>query len=67
MEVKTETYYGLKTMARKCLKYGQVEKILMYLENAPIYYAKYKKKEREGKALMELIKEEEITWKTKYT
>ena len=29
----------------------------MYLQNAQIYYAKYKKEEIEVKALMELIKE----------
>ena len=32
-------------MARKFLKYGQVESILMHLQNVPIYYATYKKEE----------------------
>ena len=44
-------------MARKFLKNGQVESFLMHLQNAPIYYAKYKKEESEIKALMELIEE----------
>ena len=47
-------------MAIKFLKYRQVESILMHLQNAPIYYDKYKKKESEVKALMELIKEEGV-------
>ena len=42
----------------------------MYLQNAPIYYDKYKKEESEIKALMELIKgvaevtatEKKLTW-----
>ena len=41
VEVKAKTYYCLKTIGRK---YGHVETILMHLQNAPIYYAKYKKK-----------------------
>ena len=48
-------------MARKFLKYGQVERFLIYLQNIPIYYAKYKKEESKIKALMELIKEERVT------
>ena len=43
-------------MARQFRKYGQVERILMHLQNAPIYYAKYKKQESKVNALMELIK-----------
>ena len=35
MEVKNKTYYGLKTMARKFLKYGQVERTLMHIQNTP--------------------------------
>ena len=31
MEVKAKSYYDLKSMARKFRKYGQVERILMYL------------------------------------
>ena len=57
MEVKAKAYYGLKTMARKFLKKGQVERILMHLQNVLIYYAKYKTEESEIKVLMELIKE----------
>ena len=34
-----------------------MESIFMHLQNAPIYYAKYKKEEIEVKALMLLIKE----------
>ena len=30
----------------------------MHLQNAPLYYAKYKKEESEVKALIELLKEE---------
>ena len=51
IQVKAKTYYGLKTMARKFLKNGQVESILMHLQNTPIYYAKYKIEEGETKAL----------------
>ena len=54
VEVKAKKYYGLKTMARKFRKYGQVKRILMHLQNAPIYYAKYKNEESEVKAMMEL-------------
>ena len=32
----------------------------MHLKNTPIYYAKYKKKESEVKALMEQVKEEKV-------
>ena len=35
--------------------------MLMHLQNAPIYYAKYKKEESKVKALMELINEEGVT------
>ena len=50
MEVKAKAYYSLKTMAIKFLKYG----FLMHLQNAPTYYAKYKKEESKVNALMEL-------------
>ena len=43
-------------MARKLKIYRQMEIILMHLQNAPIYYAKYKKEESEVIAVMELIK-----------
>ena len=39
VEVKAKTYYGLKAMARKFRKYGQVERNLMHLQNTSIYYA----------------------------
>ena len=32
LEVKTKTNYGLKMMARKFRKYGQIERILMHLQ-----------------------------------
>ena len=61
MEVKAKTYYVFKLVVRKLKEYGQVESILMHLQNAPIYYAKYKKEESKLKALMDLIKEEGVT------
>ena len=59
-EGKVKTYYDLKTIARKFLKYGKVKVILMHLQNTLIYYAKNKKEKIEVKALMELIKEEGV-------
>ena len=56
MEVKCKKYYSDKTVTRKILKYRQVKRILMHLQNAPIYYAKDKKEEREVKAVIELLK-----------
>ena len=56
VEVKAKTYYSLKSIPRKFRKYLQVESILIHLQNAPIYHAKYKKEKSEVKALMELIK-----------
>ena len=56
MEVKPKTYYDLKTMVKKIRKYEQGERILMHLQNAPIYYAKYKNEESEVKELIKLIK-----------
>ena len=56
VEVKAKTYYDLKLMARKSLKYGQVESILIHLQNTPLYNAIYKKEESEVKAQIALIK-----------
>ena len=48
-KVKATMYHGLI--------HGQVERILMHLKAALIYYAKYKKEENKVKALNELLKE----------
>ena len=56
MEVKAKTYYGLKMMARNFFENMDGERILMHMQNAPMYYAKYKNEESKVKALMELIK-----------
>ena len=48
---------ALKQWKEFFFKYGQLERILMHLQNKPIYYAKYKKEKSEVKALIELIKE----------
>ena len=37
VEMQTKVYYGLKTMARKFRKYGQVESIAVHLKNTPPY------------------------------
>ena len=46
-EIKAKTYYSLRTMSKKFKKCGQVKSIVMHLQNAPIYYGKYKKEENE--------------------
>ena len=45
MELQAKLYYGLKTMAMKFRKYGQVENIAVHLQNTPTYYVKYGKEE----------------------
>ena len=47
-------------MTRKFRKYGQVERTLIHLQNAPVYYAKYKNDESEVKVLIELISEKAV-------
>ena len=49
VEVQEKVYYGLKMMARKFRKYGQVESIAVHLQNTPIYYVNYKKGRRWSK------------------
>ena len=60
MELKAKMYFGLRNMAKKFKKLGQVENISMNLQNTPTYYLKYRKKESKDKALRELIKEEGV-------
>ena len=43
VDLQAKVYYGLKTMARKFWKYGQVESIAVHLKNIPIYHVNYKK------------------------
>ena len=45
-KVKAKMYCGLKIMANKFRKYGQIENIGIHLENTPTYYIKYKKGRR---------------------
>ena len=45
VEVKIKTYYGLRTMSKKYKKCRQLERIIMHLQNAPMYYVKYKEEE----------------------
>ena len=45
VEVQAKMYYSLKTMARKFRKYGQVENIMIHLQNTPTHCLKYKKEE----------------------
>ena len=54
MEVQPKLYYGLKIMARKFGKYGQVENIAVDLKIMPTYYVKYEKEENKIKALVGL-------------
>ena len=42
VEIMAKTYYGLRTRAKKFQKYGQVESIVMNMQNTPIYYVKYR-------------------------
>ena len=58
--MKAKTYYGLRTMAKKFKKCGQVENIVAHLQNMPIYYVKYKKEEDKVKVLIGLIHEEGV-------
>ena len=51
-----ETYYRFRTMAKKFLKFGPVESKSMYFQIAPIYYAKYRNKEREDKSETQIRK-----------
>ena len=46
-------------MARKFRKYGQVESIAVHLQNTPIYYVNYKKKDGVN-ALIGLIHEKGV-------
>ena len=39
VEVKAETYYGLRMIEKK---FGPVESILMHLQTTPICYVKYR-------------------------
>ena len=52
MEVQAKLYYGLKAMASKFRKYGQLENITVHLKNTPTYI-KYQKEEDKIKALKE--------------
>ena len=45
-------------MARKFIKYEQVENIAVHLQDAQIYYVNYKKKKDGINALIELIHKE---------
>ena len=45
-------------MARKFIKYGQVENRTVHLHNKPAYYVNYRKEEDRIKALIGLIHEE---------
>ena len=45
VEVKAIIYSSLRTITRKFFKYGQVESILIHLQNAPIFDVNYKKEE----------------------
>ena len=38
VEVQVKVYYGLKMMARKFIKYGQVDSIAVHLKYTPTYY-----------------------------
>ena len=49
LEVKVKMYYGLKTMTRKFRKYGQLETRVVYLQNMPTSYVKYKNEEDKDK------------------
>ena len=56
VEVKTKTYYDLKTMARKFLKIWTGGKHFNAIEKCTNILCKVKKEKSEVKALMELIK-----------
>ena len=58
--MQAKVYYGLKLMARKFRKHGQVESIAVNLQNTPIYYVNYKKEEDGVNALIGLIHEEGV-------
>ena len=61
MEVKTNTFYGLRTIAKKVKKYGQVKNLALHQQmKTPTYFVKYEKEENEVQALMELTKEEGV-------
>ena len=55
MEVKTNTFYGLRTIAKKVKKKinGQVKNLALHkLMKTPTYFMKYEKEENEVQALM---------------
>ena len=47
-------------MTKKFRKYGQVENIVVRLQNTPTYYVKYGKEDDRIKALMELKHKERV-------
>ena len=60
MEVKTDTFYRLRTIAKKVKKYGQVKNpTLPQQMKTPTYFVNYEKEENQVQALVELTKEEE--------
>ena len=61
MEVKTNTFYGLRTVAKKVIKYGQVKNLVLHQQmKTPTYFVKYGKEENQVQALMELTKEKGV-------
>ena len=60
VEVKTNTFYGFRTIAKKVKKYGQVKNLALHEQmKTPIYFVNYEKEENKVQALTKLTKEEE--------
>ena len=58
VEIKTNTFYELRTIAKKVIKYEQVKNLALHQQmKTPTYFVKYEKEENEVQALMELKKE----------
>ena len=61
MEVKTNTFYEMRTIAKKVKKYRKVKNLALHQQmKTPTYFVKYEKEENEVQSLMELTKEEEV-------
>ena len=60
VEIKTNTFNGLKTIAKKVIKYRQVKNLALHQQMKTTYFVKYEKEENVVQALMELTKEGEV-------